>query len=106
MAATPNTTSGSEEAIIEARGSAQRHISRSGSPRQLTNCPWCGPLIDAGKHLTIDKARERTLTYCGDPFGTCAFSQAKAPDDGLPVLVVDEEIYRFLPGLLIATAHK
>lgn len=56
--------------------------------------------------LTIDKERQRTLIYCGDPLGKCAFSKIKAPSEGLPVLVVDEEIYRFLPALLIATVDK
>ena len=34
------------------------------------------------------------------------FSKAQSPDEGLPVLVVDEEIYRLLPALLIATVDK
>jgi len=44
--------------------------------------------------------------YCGDAFGQCAFSPRQAPGEGLPVLVVDEEIYRLLPALLIATVDK
>jgi hypothetical protein len=44
--------------------------------------------------------------YCGDPFGQCAFSPRRSPGEGLPVLVVDEEIYRLLPALLIATVDK
>ena len=44
--------------------------------------------------------------YCGDAYGQCAFSKAKSPGEGLPVLVVDEEIYRLLPALLIATVDK
>jgi len=50
--------------------------------------------------------RGRTLMYCGDPYGTCPFSERQAPGEGLPVLVVDEEIYRLLPSLLIATVDK
>ena len=48
----------------------------------------------------------RTLTYCGDKFGQCLFSKRQAPEEGLPVVVVDEEIYRRLPTLLIATVDK
>src|SRR5439155_23837451 len=44
--------------------------------------------------------------YCGDPYGTCLFGERQAPGEGLPGLVVDEEIYRLLPGLLIATVDK
>ena len=48
----------------------------------------------------------RTLTYCGDKFGQCLFSRRQAAEEGLPVVVVDEEIYRRLPTLLIATVDK
>jgi hypothetical protein len=74
----------------------------------LTNCPWCGSPIDAGRDIKIEpfaKGRGRTFLYCGDPLGRCAFSRRNAPE-GLPVLVVDEEIYRCLPALLIATVDK
>ena len=46
------------------------------------------------------------MTYCGDNLGRCAFSEAKAPKEGLPVMVVDEEIYRRPPALLIAVVDK
>ena len=45
----------------------------------------------------------RTLITCPDPF--CEFG-ASAGGEGLPVVVVDEEIYRLLPSLLIATVDK
>src|SRR4029079_5674024 len=48
----------------------------------------------------------RTLIYCGAKFGECKFSKKEAPDEGLPVMVVDEEIYRRLPSLLITTVDK
>ena len=108
---TPNTTEQSEEAIRQDRGLYQRGstIGGIGSPRQLTNCPWCGTPLDAGRDIKIEpftKGRGRTLMYCGDAKGQCAFSRKQAPEEGLPVLVVDEEIYRCLPALLIATVDK
>ena len=112
---TPNTTQDSERAIEEERGirSAYSAFGGSsaniGSPHQLTHCPWCGTPIDAGKNIVIERypqGRGRTLTYCGDPYGQCMFSKAKSPAEGLPVVVVDEEIYRLLPALLIATVDK
>jgi hypothetical protein len=48
----------------------------------------------------------RTWIYCGDMSGNCPFSRRLAPEEGLPVMVVDEEIYRRLPTLLIATVDK
>lgn len=100
---TPNYTSGSEEYVKRSRG--QGTFSRGGSPHQLTNCPWCGHDIDKGKNIeveNVDKGRGRTFIKCGDLLGQCQFSQG----EGLPILVVDEEIYRRLPTLLIATVDK
>lgn len=101
---TPNTTLQSDEAILLRHDQGKR--SGTGDPAQLTNCPWCGSAIDPGKNIRVDKTRRRTLMFCGDPLGRCPFSEAKSPAEGLPVLVVDEEIYRQLPALLIATVDK
>ncbi len=107
---TPNTTEQSEESSKQDRGVFHRGstIGGVGSPRQLTNCPWCGSPIEAGRDIKIEpypKGRGRTFIYCGDQLGRCPFSRRNAPE-GLPVLVVDEEIYRCLPALLIATVDK
>ena len=105
---TPNRTDDAAEAIKQLRGN-QYGGAGIGSPYQLTTCPWCGSTIDAGKHLDpkpYPHGSARTLTYCGDKFGQCLFSRRQAPDEGLPVVVVDEEIYRRLPTLLIATVDK
>jgi hypothetical protein len=44
--------------------------------------------------------------YCGDARGQCEYSRRQAPDEGLPLMVVDEEIYRRPPAMLIATVDK
>ena len=44
--------------------------------------------------------------FCGDSLGDCPFSRKKSPREGLPVVVVDDEIYRNPPSLLIATVDK
>lgn len=105
---TPNRTDDAAEAIKQLRGN-QYGGAGIGSPYQLTACPWCGSAIEGGKHLDskpYPHGAARTLTYCGDKFGQCLFSRRQAPDEGLPVVVVDEEIYRRLPTLLIATVDK
>ncbi|MBV9787544.1 MAG: helicase, partial [Chloroflexi bacterium] len=102
---TPNTTERSAEAL-KRDGGQPSVFGGSGSPHQLTHCPWCGATIDAGKHVMVNKTAGRTLLYCGDKLGDCPFSARQAPGEGLPVLVVDEEIYRRLPALLIATVDK
>lgn len=102
---TPNTTEQAELAVLERRDT-QYIGGGTGDPAQLTYCPWCGSEIKPGTHIKVDKPRGRTLIYCGDSTGRCMFSVARAPGEGLPVLVVDEEIYRQLPALLIATVDK
>lgn len=111
MRTTPNTTEQSAEAIKQDHG----HYNQSsaftgvGSPVQLTFCPWCGAEIKAGKHIKAEPGMSRsnrTFIYCGDPLGECIFSERLCPSEGLPALVVDEEIYRNPPSLLIATVDK
>ncbi|MEA5551192.1 DISARM system helicase DrmA [Anabaena cylindrica UHCC 0172] len=104
---TPNHTDQSEEFCKQERGQYQQ--SGSGSPHQLTNCPWCGSKINPGKHIKVEsvsKGRGRTLIYCGDDLGRCLFTEKQSQGEGLPIVVVDEEIYRRLPSLLIATVDK
>jgi hypothetical protein len=106
---TPNSTEQSAEAVRQDRGQFQRSgvVGGSGSPYQLTNCPWCGSKIDPARHIKVDtRVFSRTYIYCGDPYGRCPFTERHSPNEGLPVLVVDEEIYRLLPALLIATVDK
>jgi hypothetical protein len=108
---TPNFTDQSAESIQHDHGRFRQAsaFGSSGSPAQLTSCPWCGASIDKGRHIKISPFKQghgRTLIYCGDPLGTCPFSERQAPGEGLPVIVVDEEIYRRLPSLVIATVDK
>ena len=104
---TPNTIEDAHQALLQSHG--QGAGSGTGSPLQLTNCPWCGHEIKPGRDVkaeTFSAGRARVFTFCGDALGACDFSAAQAPGEGLPVLTVDEEIYRRLPDLLIATVDK
>lgn len=105
---TPGTTEQSHEAIEAIR---DRDRSRFGipSPAQLTSCPWCGSEILPGRDIVVDRPAKRTTIYCGDKFATCAFSKARSSTNahpGLPVTVVDEEIYHRPPTMMIATVDK
>lgn len=105
---TPNTTAQANEAVDTLR-SGRRPPVGIGSPDQMSECPWCGCKIEAGQHIRVEMypgGRARTITFCGDALGRCEFSQAKSPDEGLPIVVVDEEIYRRPPSMLIATVDK
>ncbi|MEP7217266.1 MAG: DISARM system helicase DrmA, partial [Bacteroidota bacterium] len=106
---TPNRTKDSDEAIKLAHTQTKSVGSGTVSPHQLTNCPWCGSKIDPGRDIQVESystGASRTLVYCRPKSGQCKFSRKEAPGEGLPIIVVDEEIYRRLPALLIATVDK
>ncbi len=104
---TPNWTADSAQALRQNKG-MWSGMGSTGTPMQLTNCPWCGKPLSANTVVveTYERGRGRTFQYCSDPLGQCPFSQRQSPDEGLPIIVVDEEIYRRLPSLLIATVDK
>jgi hypothetical protein len=107
---TPNWTKDAAEAIKRDHGQGwSGNVGGSGTPHQLTNCPWCGSPIEPGRDITVetpDQGRGRTFQYCSDSKGQCPFTRRQAQGEGLPIVVVDEEIYRRLPTLLIATVDK
>jgi hypothetical protein len=105
QASTPNRTEDAEAWVKRAR---QRDGGggRGSSPLQLARCPWCGSGLSGGRDVEVDRAHGRTLLQCSDTSGQCAFTPRNSPGDGLPVVVVDEEVYRLLPALVIATVDK
>lgn len=99
---TPGTTEQSHKVIEDERDGKRG----SGStPAQLTFCPWCGSSILPGRDITVNRDVGRTSIYCGDSLQQCEFSRAQR-DIGLPVVVVDEEIYHRPPTMLIGTVDK
>lgn len=107
---TPNTTDQAAEWVKERKkDKGYSGFGRMGSPHQLTSCPWCGAKMEAGRDITVETTLRRTLISCPDafecPFGAAAFGLPPG-EQGLPILVVDEEIYRLPPSLVIATVDK
>ncbi|OVG41129.1 DISARM system helicase DrmA [Klebsiella pneumoniae] len=107
---TPGSTEESHRAIEDARNPGKNHAGTA-SPAQLTSCPWCGSSIIPGQDVEVkkDKLGGRTFVFCGDKKGRCDFSKGKSSKQahpGLPVLVVDEEIYHRPPTMMIATVDK
>ncbi len=68
-----------------------------GNPRQLLSCPWCGSGLPVDAYV-VDTSRGRLTVRC--PGESCQFR------DGLPVLVVDADVYEERPSLLIGTVDK
>ncbi|WP_458689831.1 helicase-related protein [Nocardia tengchongensis] len=92
---TPNKLDDAKRAIRELRMSS---TTSKGNPVQLTQCPWCGTKLDA-IHYEVKLRPERHLRVACERSG-CDFS------DGLPVHVIDEDIYNFRPELVLGTVDK
>jgi len=105
---TPGSTEDSHKAIQDIRN-PEKFDAGGTSPAQLTSCPWCGCGVSPKHDVEVDTAARRTTIYCGDKQGRCEFSKGKSskkPHPGIPVLVVDEEIYHRPPSMMIATVDK
>ena len=100
---TPNRTDDADDWLKQQRGGRRAPTRALGSPHQLVSCPWCGAGLEPGRDITVDMTVRRTRVTCPDPF--CDFG-VSAGGDGLPIVVVDEEIYRLLPSLIIGTVDK
>ena len=101
----PNWYEGAKEGVEAAKD--RLGASQQGNPVQLVTCPWCALPISA-KNADCDDDRRRVLLYCADPDGLCAFGKKQSAgfDEGLPVVTVDEEVYRLAPSLVIGTVDK
>jgi hypothetical protein len=99
---TPNRI---DDASASIRDAHDRGTARGSTPKQLVACPWCGTKIGA-LNLDEDTDTHRSLLYCTDTTGDCPFTAAKAPGEGIPLVTVDDDIYRVLPSFLIATVDK
>ncbi len=71
--------------------------SESSNPVQLRKCPWCGHEITEASYK-CDIKRKRMHIYC--PESKCIFHS------GLPVYLIDEEIYEYTPAFIVATVDK
>ncbi|MFJ3104030.1 DISARM system helicase DrmA [Streptomyces sp. NPDC086835] len=101
----PNWFDEAKEQIADAKENASDKHARV---LQVLTCPWCGTGLTARNHMEYDEGRRRVVLYCPRAEGEdrCPFSRLDAPGEGIPVLTVDEEIYRLAPSLLIATVDK
>lgn len=72
---------------------------------QVQRCPWCGTPITAAQ-VKADATLRRVFVYCGDDLVRCPFAKGGQVGEGLPILTVDEEIYRLTPAFVIATVDK
>ena len=97
---------------VDARGSLKKLQSGYGrgsdsNPFQVLECPWCRVELDNKKKLGYVEwprrtRRDRTVRFvCPDD--ACPFSEDHG---GLPIKIIDEDIYERPPTLLIGTVDK
>lgn len=95
--ATPNDVSAAAKAIQKRR--AGEDPGEDGDPVQLLRCPWCGTALDASDYHA-DRHKGQMDVVC--PNSLCEFGSG----DGLPVRLVDQDVYRDRPSLVIGTVDK
>ena len=101
---TPNTEDSAVKSLRQLLQSSGRGINRF----IVLSCPWCGAEMGPQKtgRSTICKGYRklahpsRVRLICEDP--DCDFNS----DDGLPLAVIDDQIYTSPPTLLIGTVDK
>ena len=84
---------------------------RTDSPLPFSTCPWCGEAIKIENIKLVDPEGKPTkknfacaAVYCDR--SSCLYTEAKTAGLGLPVLFVDEQIYREVPSFIVATVDK
>lgn len=87
---TPNKITSSDIDNYSAMTQAQKDENRV-----IDICPFCG---DNSVHLDIDAPSHRLIHYCINP--SCKSGKI------LPIYIVDNEIYRYLPSAIISTVDK
>lgn len=92
--ATPNSLQDARRALDKL--SAGKELNE-GNPVQIHACPWCGTPLDH-RNYWIGDVRRRLYVGCRQP--DCPFEK------GLPIYVIDDDIYSQRPTLVIATADK
>jgi len=83
----------------------QNDSGRKPSPVPLENCPWCGWKFTKDSFKLLPNSDQPTDLRVMCVHRECDFFVRRQPA-GIPILAVDEPIYRRLPAFLIATVDK
>ena len=102
---TPNTTAEAHRAIETSKVRSGK-TGGDADPLKLERCPWCLTELVLQRDVRADKERARTLLICSNEQEPCPFTNRRSNGEGIPVVTVDEEIYRLAPAFVIATVDK
>lgn len=100
---TPNLIKDAAKEVEDARDPSKKRYRSNDTPFQVTRCPWCGTELSVGRDVRIDEEQLRAHLFC--PNRDCDFNELNNPE-GLPLKMIDEEIYRRPPTLIVATVDK
>lgn len=92
--ATPNSLQDARSSLDRLR--QNQSIERM-NPVQVRSCVWCGRALNH-RNYYIAERNPRMVVTCGQ--AGCAFEKE------LPIFLVDDDIYKFHPTLIIATVDK
>jgi hypothetical protein len=104
-AATPNRMGrlgGKDRDSARSKTIAYKNNDRKASPIPLEECPWCGTKFTPASFQLLPNPDEPIDLRVTCVNRRCEFSRGNS----LPILAVDEPIYRRLPCFLIATVDK
>ncbi|MGO9463517.1 MAG: DISARM system helicase DrmA, partial [Isosphaeraceae bacterium] len=104
-AATPNrmgSKGDTDQETARARTLAFKRGTTTASPLPIEECPWCGTKFSKNSFQLEPNADNPTDLRVGCANRDCDFSRGRS----LPILAVDEPIYRRLPCFIIATVDK
>ena len=104
-AATPNRMGQKgdpDQETARAKTLAFKRSTTTASPIPIEECPWCGTKFTKHSFQLEPNADNPTDLRVGCANRDCDFSRGKS----LPILAVDEPIYRRLPCFMIATVDK
>lgn len=96
---TPNRLADARKSIHMKQTGAQPDMDES-DPCQIRVCPWCGKKISYNNY-SVKLKENRMIIKCENP--ECDFYEY---ENGLPVHIVDEAIYEYLPTFIVATVDK
>ncbi|WP_298993065.1 helicase-related protein [uncultured Pseudokineococcus sp.] len=92
---TPNKVKDAEAALRKTRSTGED--GDEGNPRQLLTCPWCGADLPVESYV-VSRRPDKLTVECSNR--DCDFRP------GLPVHVVDSDVYDARPSLVIGTVDK
>ncbi|MCM1329124.1 MAG: DEAD/DEAH box helicase [Ruminococcus sp.] len=92
---TPNHIKDAEEALGKLRENSEVSL-YGGNPMQITKCPWCGAEIDVNGYSVKNNAMN--ISCRNNP--ECEFHSH------LPIYIVDDDIYRTAPTIILSTVDK